>query len=181
MEKIPKVENKFTELSFEDKQKEIEQLKSSMSEEEISEVFTIKTEIIEKKEEPKVVTPAVPQVAKLSDEIEMVAQTLMAQSKEKVKSQYKDFDFSGIEDANINTLQKVSLMSTVAEVNAKKMATIEHNLKTGETEGTETKTTKLTAPAKTGKVDADAGKKLLTQLSEQLGFQIDEDNNEVAK
>lgn len=177
MENTPEVENKYTELSFEDKQKEIEQLKSSMSEKEVSEVFTIKTEKSETKvPEEKVVVPEAVPAVKLDPQIEMVAQTLMSQAKEKVKSQYKDFDFSGIENANIDTLSKVSLMSTVAEVNAKKMATIEHNLKTENSEGTntETSTPEFTKPAKTGKVDPDAGKKLLTAMSEQLGFSDEE-------
>lgn len=176
MEKTPEIEKLDTELSAKEK---ILKLKSELSEEEIAEVFTIKTEktetpAVEKKEEVKV-EPTV----KLDPQIEMVANTLMAGAKEKVKGIYKDFDFSGIEqDSSLNTLQKVTLMSTVAEANAKKMATIEKNLKTENTEGTETETKKaeFSAPEKTGKVDEEAGKKLFSEMSEKLGL-IDEEGD----
>lgn len=177
MEKTPEIENKYTELTFEDKEKEIAKLKSSMSDEEVSKVFTIK-QVVEKKdsveETPKTVAPKVDTSSKLDTQIEQVAQTLMAQAEEKLKTIYKDFDYSGIKnDTTINTLQKVTLMSTIAEPNAKKMATIEKNLKNESTEGTgktETKNAEFSAPETKGKVDEKAGEKFYTEMTEKLGL-----------
>jgi hypothetical protein len=176
MENTPEIENKYTELSSEEKIAEIEKLKSLLSAEEVDKVFTIKTEKTETPAPevvPKVEAPKV-EGSKLSPEIEMVAQTLMAGAEEQVNAIYKDFDYSGIKnDPALNTLQKVTLMSTVAKTNASKMATIEKNLKTENTEGTdktETKKAEFSAPEKTGKVDPDAGKKLLSEMSEKMGF-----------
>ncbi len=178
MENTPEIENKYTELSSEEKIAEIEKLKSLLSAEEVEKVFTIKTE---KTETPVVQTKVeAPKVegSKLSPEIEMVAQTLMAGAEEQVKAIYKDFDYSGIKnDPNLNTLQKVTLMSTLAKPNAMKMATIEKNLKTENTEGTEkteTKKAEFSAPEKSGKVDPEAGQKLFTELSEKMGIYDDE-------
>jgi hypothetical protein len=179
-QETPKVENKYAELTSEDKKAEIEKIKSTMSEDEIKEAFTIKTET-ETVTEKKTETPA-PEVTKpsesLSPEIEQVAQTLMAQAEEKVKDIYKDFDYSGIKNADgINTLHKVTLMSTIAEVNAKKMATIEKNLKSNdanEDTPTETKAAEFSKPSTSGKVDEKAGEKLFTEMSEKLGLTFDE-------
>ncbi len=176
MEKTPKVEKENTsELSSEDKIKLIETYKKDLSAEEVERVFTIKTEVkkIEPVIEAKTEAPIVDPQVKLEPQIEMVAQTLMATAKEKVSTIYKDFDISGIlNDPSLNTLQKVTLMSSLVEPNAKRMATIEKNLKTGTAEGTKTETSpKLTAPEKEGKVDEDAGKKLLTLMSSELGFE----------
>ena len=44
LEKTPEVENKYKEVSLEDKKAEIEKIKSSMSEDEIKDTFTIKPE-----------------------------------------------------------------------------------------------------------------------------------------
>ena len=175
MEKTPEIENRYTELSSAEKIAEIEKLKSLLSAEEVDKVFTIKTEKTETPapELPKVEAPKV-EGSKLSHEIEMVAQTLMAGAEEQVNAIYKDFDYSGIKnDPALNTLQKVTLMSTVAKANASKMATIEKNLKTENTEGTEkteTKKAEFSAPEKSGKVDEKAGEKLLSEMSEKLGI-----------
>jgi len=181
LEKTPKVETKekISELSSEDKIKLIETYKKELSPEEVERVFTIKTEVkkIEPVIEAKTEAPIVDPKVVLEPQIEMVAQTLMATAKEKVNTIYKDFDISGIlNDPSLNTLQKVTLMSSLVEPNAKRMATIEKNLKTGTTEGTEgsgTKKTEFTAPEKEGKVDPDAGKKLLTLMSEELGIETE--------
>lgn len=183
MEKTPKVENKYTELTKEERKAEIEKIKTAMGEEEVKEVFTIKTE--EKTKTPKTETETVKPteeskpVEKSSDlnpQIEKVAQTLMSQGVERVHQLYKDFDVSGIiKDSSVDTLTKVQLLSTVAEPNAIKMANIEKNLKNGnDAEGTgttETKDAKFSAPAKTGKVDEKAGQTLYTQMCEQLGLE----------
>jgi len=179
MENTPEIEKKYTELSSAEKLDLIQKWKSELSEEEQAKVFTIKTE---KTEAPVIEAPkqdtAYAATNKLEPQIEMVAQTLMASAEEKIKSIYPDFDYSGImKDQSLNTLQKVTLMSSIAEPNAKKMATIVKNLKSENTEGTEkteTKKAEFSAPAKEGKVDAEAGKKLLTEMSEKLGF-IDEE------
>ena len=182
MEETPKVENKYTELTKEERKAEIEKIKTAMGEDEVKEVFTIKTE--EKTETPKTETKAKPTeeskpVEKSSDlnpQIEKVAQTLMSQGIERVHQLYKDFDVSGIiKDSSVDTLTKVQLLSTVAEPNAIKMANIEKNLKNGnDAEGTgttETKDAKFSAPEKSGKVDKEAGQTLYTQMCEQLGLE----------
>jgi hypothetical protein len=175
LENTPEIEKKNTELTAKE---QILKLKSELSEAEVKEVFTIKTETPEAVKKQVIEVPTVDSKTKLDPQIEMVAQTLMATAEEKVKSIYKDFDYSGIKnDVSLNTLEKVTLMSTVAEPNAKKMATIEKNLKTENTEGTEkteTKSAEFSAPEKSGKEDPDAGKKLLTEMSEKLGFEVDE-------
>jgi hypothetical protein len=181
LENTPEIEKTNTELTAKE---QILKLKSELSESEIAEVFTIKTEKTEtpKVEVPETKAPTVESSVKLSPEIEMVAHTLMASAEEKVKSIYKDFDYSGIKnDPSLNALEKVTLMSTVAEPNAKRMATIEKNLKTENstegTEKTETKKAEFSAPEKSGKVDEEAGKKLLTEMSEKLGLHFDEEES----
>jgi hypothetical protein len=179
LENTPEIEKTNTELTAKE---QILKLKSELSETEVAEIFTIETEKTDEvKEAPKVEVPTVVS-NKLDPQIEMVAQTLMAGAEEKVKSIYKDFDYSGIKnDPQLNTLQKVTLMSSIAEPNAKRMATIEKNLKTENTEGTEkteTKKAEFSAPdKKSGKVDPEAGKKLLTEMSEKLGLHFDEEES----
>lgn len=178
MEKTPEIENKYTELSPEDRIAEIEKIKSLMSTEEIEKVFTIKTEKSEPVKPVEVpVTESKPFI-KLDPQIEMVAQTLMASAEEKIKTIYKDVDYSGIKnDPTLNTLQKVTLMSSVVEPNAKRMANIERNLKSEIAEGTEKKSAEFSAPAKTGKVDDKAGEKLFTEMSQKLGLVDDEEKS----
>ena len=152
-----------------------------MAEEEVKEAFTIKTET---KVETPAKEPAKPAEIKkevadaasdLNPQIEKVARTLMSQGVERVHQLYKDFDVSGIiEDTSVDTLTKVTLLSTVAEPNAIKMATIEKNLKNGkDAEGTttETKDAKFSAPEKSGKVDEEAGQTFYTKMCEQLGLE----------
>jgi hypothetical protein len=183
LEKTPEVENKYKEVSLEDKKAEIEKIKSSMSEDEIKDTFTIKTEkkdvsVVKADttpvEDPKPEVKSNPST-ELNPQIEKVAQTLMSQGIERVHQLYKDFDVSGIvKDSSIDTLTKVTLLSTVAEPNAIKMTNIEKNLKNEDnTEGTktETKSAKFSAPDKSGKVDKEAGQKLYTQMCEQLGLE----------
>lgn len=171
MEQTPEIENKYTELSSEQKIAEILKIKTLLSSEEIDRVFTIKTE---QKDEVKPVLTAPIEASssiKLDPQIEWVGQTLMASAEEKVKSIYKDIDYSGIKnDPTLNILQKVTLMSTFVEVNAKKMANIEKNLKSENAEGTERKSAEFTAPEKSGKVDEKAGEKLFTEMSNKLGL-----------
>jgi len=175
LEKTPEIENKYTELSSEDKIAEIEKIKSLLSDEEIEKVFTIKSEKSEPVKEVEAPVPESKPFIKLDPQIEMVAQTLMASAEEKVKTIYKDVDYSGIKnDPTLNTLQKVTLMSSVVEPNAKRMANIEKNLKSNDAEGTEKKQAEFSAPAKSGKVDEEAGKKLFTELSAKLGFSDEE-------
>jgi len=183
LEETPKVENKYTELTKEERKAEIEKIKTAMGEDEVKEVFTIKTE--EKTKTPKTETEApkpieTPKsdatVSTLEPQIEKVAKTLMSQGVERVKQLYKDFDVKGIiDDPSVDTLTKVQLLSTVAEPNAIKMANIEKNLKNGnDAEGTgttETKDAKFSAPEKSGKVDKEAGQTLYTQMCEQLGLE----------
>ena len=172
----PEIENKYTELSFEDKVAEIEKIKTAMSKEEVDKVFTVK---LKESEPVKTDVPTAPLVGsiKLDPQIEMVAQTLMASAEEKIKNIYADFDYSGIKNAGVDTLTKVTLMSTIAEPNARKMATIEKNLKGENAEGTEKKSAQFSAPDKTGKVDEKAGEKLFTEMSQKLGLEIDEEKS----
>ena len=179
MENTPEVENKYTELTPEQRAVEAEKLKTAMSVEEKEKVFTIKTEVPAKTPEAKPEDQSTKKFSNTAEEkLEMVAQTLMSQAIERVRQHYKDFDVSGIvSDPSIDTFRKVTLLSTVAEPNAIKMANIEKNLKGNDTEGTgktETKSAQFTAPEKGGKVDADAGEKLYTQMCEKLGLDKDE-------
>jgi len=182
LEKTPEVENKYKEVSLEDKKAEIEKIKSSMTEEEVKDTFTIKEE---KKDVP--VTPVKEPEKEVKDtpeqvsQIEKVAQTLMTQGIERVHQHYKDFDVSGIvKDPSVDTLTKVQLLSTVAEPNAIKMANLEKNLKNDDAEGTKTETKKaeFTAPEKSGKVDNEAGTKLYTQMCDQLGLEEEQTKKE---
>lgn len=175
MENTPEVENKYTELTPEQRAAEVEKLKTAMSEEERSKLFTIKTEAAPKAADPKPEVQIPKNFSEPDAKLERVAQTLMSQGIERVRQHYKDFDVTGIvSDPSIDTLTKVTLLSTVAEPNAIKMANIEKNLKGNDTEGTgntETKKAQFSAPAKQGQVDSEAGIKLYTQMCEKLGFE----------
>ena len=174
----PEIENKYTELSPADRIAEIEKIKSTMTAEEIEKVFTTKPIEVAPIETPKQIElPS----SKLEPQIEMVAQTLMASAEEKIKNIYADFDYSGIKnDVNLNTLPKVTLMSTIAEPNARKMANIEKNLKGTNAEGTRTeiKSASFSAPEKSGKVDEKAGEKYYTLMSQKLGFNDETEKSE---
>lgn len=174
METIPEVEKVETEMSKEDKIAQLKKLAAEFSEDEIRDSLNLKTEQSEK-EVPVIEAPKSAAI-KLEPQIQMVADTLMSQAEEKVKSIYSDVDYSGILNANVDTLTKVSLMSSVIEPNARKMATIEKNLKSENAEGTQTETKKaeFSAPEKSGKVDNQAGEKLYSEMSAKLGFDEEE-------
>jgi hypothetical protein len=173
MEQIPKVEEKETEKrTSTDVIADIERLKTELSEEEQTKVFNLKADK-EVKEEVVVETPKAETFAKeLSPETTMIAQTLMATASEKAKDIYADVDFSGILKADLNLLQKVTLMETVIVPNAKKMANIEKNLKSNDAEDTPTekKSGEFSKPSTSGKVDEKAGETLYTEMSERLGL-----------
>lgn len=174
MENIPKVETKETEMSKEEKRTELIKLSAEFSQEEIKDALKIKAD--EVKAEPVVEIPKAELFAKeLSPEIKMVAETLMATSKEKVKGIYKDADYSGIEGADLNLLQKTTLMESVMVPNARLMANIEKNLKSNDANDTttETKSAEFSKPESKDKVDKKAGETLYTNMSEKLGL-IDE-------
>ena len=177
METIPEVEKKETEKrASADVIADIEKLKTELSEEEQTKVFNLK-EDKPVKEEAVIETPKAEKLAKeLSPETTMIAQTLMSTAEEKVKDIYKDADYSGILKADLNLLQKVSLMESVIVPNARKMANIEKNLKSNDAEDTPTdkKSGEFSKPSENGKVDEKAGEKLFTEMSEKLGFEIDE-------
>ncbi len=177
METIPEVEKKETEKrASADVIADIEKLKTELSEEEQTKVFNLKKADDPVKEEAIIETPKAEKLAKeLSPETTMIAQTLMSTAEEKVKDIYKDADYSGILKADLNLLQKVSLMESVIVPNARKMATIEKNLKSNDAEDTPTekKSGEFSKPSESGKVDEKAGEKLFTEMSEKLGL-IDE-------
>ncbi len=177
METIPEVEKKETEKrSSTDVIADIEKLKTELSEDEQTKVFNLKKDE-PVKEEAVIETPKAEKLAKeLSPETTMIAQTLMSTAEEKVKEIYKDADYSGILKADLNLLQKVSLMESVIVPNARKMATIEKNLKSNDAEDTPTekKQAEFSKPSENGKEDKEAGEKLFTEMSEKLGFEIDE-------
>jgi len=182
VEETPKTENKYTELSDDQKKEEYEKIIASFSDE-------LKDKLIPKKEEKKEVKTETKPVEKpktsekpnaylkpLDDQTELIAETLMSDKLDEVKSIYKDYDTTGIvNDKSINTLQKVGLLTTESLPNARKMATIEKNLKAG-SEGTskDGKTDPKKKPDKPGtNVDAEAGKNLLTEMFEKLGYEDD--------
>jgi len=179
METIPEVEKKETEKrASTDIIADIEKLKTELSEDEQKKVFNLK-EDKPVKEDPVEETPkakGVSQAIKLDPQIQLVANTLMSTAQEKVKGIYADYDFSGILKADIDTLTQVTLMESVAVPNAIKMATIEKNLKSNDAEDTPTekKQAEFSKPSENGKVDEKAGEKLFTEMSEKLGFEIDE-------
>lgn len=174
MENTPEVENKYTELSSEEKKAEYEKLTASFSDEDKASILPKTEEKTETKPEPKVETE-VKTSTQLNPQIEKVAQTLMSQGIQRVNQLYKDFDVSGIiDDPSVDTLTKVTLLSTVAEPNAIKMATIEKNLKNGEdAKGTqtETKSAEFSANEKEGKVNKEAGKTLWSEMCDTLGIE----------
>lgn len=183
VEETPKTENKYTELSDDQKKEEYEKIIASFSDE-------LKDKLIPKKEEKKEVKTETKPVEKpntsekpnaylkpLDDQTELIAETLMSDKLDEVKSIYKDYDTTGIvNDKSINTLQKVGLLTTDSLPNARKMATIEKNLKAEKPEGTQKdgKTDPKKAPEKSGtNADAEAGKNLLTEMFEKLGYEDD--------
>lgn len=178
MENIPKVEQTETKTPAVDKLEELKTFAAQFSAEEIAKVFNLRSEQTEKVV-PVNVAPTASVAVKLDPQIQMVANALFAQAEEKVKSIYADVDYDGILKADVDTLTKVSLMSSLVEPNARKMANITKNLKSNDAnEGTqlttETKSAEFSAPAKTGKVDLEAGQKLYTEMSEKLGLLDDE-------
>jgi hypothetical protein len=180
MEKIPEVEIEKveTEMSTEDKLAQLKKLGAEFSEQEIKDAFEIKSDAVVV---PAVVPEATSFAKQLSPETTMIAKTLMSTAEQKVKGIYADADYSGIMNADLDLLTKVTLMESVIVPNAIKMANIEKNLKSNDANDTriETKSGEFSAPAKTGKVDEEAGMKLLTEMSEKLGFDIDEKENSV--
>lgn len=179
MEKIPEVEKKDTEMSTEDKLAQLKKLGAEFSEEQIKETFEIKADEVKAEvvETPKAETFA----KELSPETTMIAQTLMSTAEEKVKSIYKDADYSGILKADLNLLQKVTLMESVVVPNAIKMANIEKNLKSNDandTQQTETKAAEFSKPSTSGKVDEKAGETLFTEMSDKLGFNDEKEKSE---
>jgi len=190
VEETPKTENKYTELSDDEKKEEYEKIIASFSND-------LKDKLIPKKEEKKEVkaeaveVPKTPSEKKVSaylkpldDQTELIAQTLMSDKIDEVKTVYKDYDTSGIvNDESINTLQKVKLITTEALPNARKMANIEKNLKDN-SEGTQKdgKTDPKKSPEKAGDgVDKEAGQKLLTQMFEDMGLEEEETKSEGKK
>ena len=181
MEQIPKVEKQeeTEKRTSEEVIADIEKLKTELSEEEQTKVFNLKKDEPVKEapvEKPKVEGES--HAIKLDPQIQMVANTLMSTAEEKVKEIYADVDYSGILNADIDTLTKVTLMESVIRPNAIKMATIEKNLKSNDAEDTptETKKAEFSKPEKSGKVDKEAGQKLYTEMSEKLGLP-DEEND----
>jgi len=174
MEKIPEIEKVETEMSAEEKLAQFKKLGAEFSEEQIKETFNLKSDV------PAVVVPEVKVTSfakELSPETTMIAKTLMATAEQKVKTIYADVDYSGIMNADLDLLTKVTLMESVVVPNAIKMATIEKNLKSNDandTPTTETKAAEFSKPSTTGKVDTEAGLKLFTEMSDKLGFEIDE-------
>jgi len=177
MENIPKVEQTEANKTVENKLEDLKTFAAQFSAEQIAEVFNLRSEQTEKVV-PVIEAPTASVAVKLDPQIQMVANALFAQAEEKVKSIYADVDYAGILNADVDTLTKVSLMSSLVEPNARKMANIEKNLKSNDanegTQSTETKSAEFSAPAKTGKVDYEAGEKLYTEMSEKLGLLDDE-------
>jgi len=180
MENIPEVEKKDTEMSKEDKLAQLKKLGAEFSESEIKETFEIKAD--EVKADPVVEAPKAETFAKeLSPETTMIAQTLMASAEEKVKGIYADADYSGILKADLNLLQKVTLMESIIVPNAIKMANIEKNLKSNDandTPTTESKSAEFSKPSDSGKVDEKAGEKLFTEMSDKMGFHDEKEGSD---
>jgi hypothetical protein len=180
MENIPKVETKTDETPAVDKLEELKNFAAQFSAEQIAEVFNLKSEQTSEVKVPEVPTQSSVAI-KLDPQIQMVADALFSQAEQKVKSIYADVDYEGILKADVDTLTKVSLMSSLVEPNARKMANIEKNLKSNDaTEGTqtETKSAEFSPPEKSGKVDEKAGEKLYSEMSEKLGLLDDEGDSE---
>lgn len=175
VEETPSIENKYTELSDEEKKVEYKKIVDALPEE-------LKTELIPKPEEKpekpvetstETVTSS-PYKKELDDQTKLIAKTLMADKIEEIKSVYPDYDVKGIvEDETTNELQKVQQLIASALPNAKKMATIEKNLKSENSEGTTSGSTNpKKSPEKPGdNVDKDAGKKMVTEMFEKMGLE----------